>query len=359
MTLSLTLQETTVEVVAGGSTPVPVLVENRGPSPVRVVLELGGRAAAWLHLADATASDVPLGPGESRTLTLRLSPPRGAAVPGQLLAFRVRAAVRDDPAASAVATGLVLISAPVPVTARLEPTSARTTSASHHVVELTTEDPTGVLVTLRGGTTVSGATVTVDPVAVRVEPGGPARAAVTVRPRHPALRSREHVFEVVWETDGTDGLARGTLGGRLVQPPVLPPVVAVVLAVALVLLLGSTAAALWPERSGAGASAAVDGTPQPPDGAPPPPPAAGADVPVVVHSQFKAPDDPEGSRADAAQRGAALRLPPGARVEVVDSSTVQWVDGYWLVVVRGLGDRAAADFCRTPPAGVGSCRPLR
>jgi hypothetical protein len=363
VTLTLTLPEPTVEVVAGRCTAVDVLLLNDGGGSQRVRLDVAGRAAPWVHITAPDGSDRSaegwqvVGPGKSLTVSLRVSPPRGAAVPGQLVPFSVRATPPDSRRPAAAATGLVLISAPVPVTATLVPATSPAAGTWQHVVELSTDDPAGVLVTLRGTTSSAGATVTVEPVAVRVEPGSPARADVVVRPRRPAVwRTRAHPFEVVWETDTADGLARGAVTGRLDQPPVLPRAVTVLLLGGLLAVLGLGVATLWPsgepgsrEPAGGGQPATADpGQPTPLSG-----PLA------VVGTEVKG-ADPAASRRLAEQRAAAVQSPRSTTAGVVDGSTLQgWDPDFWVLVVSGFFDvEAAQAFCdsRSRPDRPSSCR---
>ena len=359
MTVSLTLPEPTVEVVPGHATSVAALLRNDGDQPQRVRLDVGGRAAPWLRVADRpdeASEGWLLGAGERLTVTLLVSPPGGAAVPGQLVPFTVRATSSASSRPSGTATGLVLIRAPVPVTAALVPAGSSAPGAPSHVVELSTDDPAGVLVTLRAAATSPGATVTVEPVAVRVQPGSPARADVVVRPRRPALWGpRQHPFDVVWETEAADGLARGWLTGRVEQPAFLPKAVTLLLLLGLVAVLGLGVAVLSPFG---GPSDSTDGA-QPRAGASVQPSSSGGQgrpdgVAVVVDTEPQT-ADLAASRRDAEERAAELVRPPGTTTEVLDARDVPGYEpGFWLLVVGGFPDvDAARAFCDRPEAPAG------
>ena len=355
MTLSVTLPEPTVEVVAGRSASVEVRVADDGSEEQRVRLVLAGRAAGWLQLAGADGTAPPaltVAAGGTATVTLVVSPPRGAAVPGQLVPFSVQATTPDVRRPAAVATGLVLFAAPVPVTAVLVPATARAARSSQHVVELGTDDAAGVLVTLHVATPQPGTTVTVEPVAVRAQPGLSARADVVVRTGRPAVwAAREHPFEVVWETHGADGLARGSVTGRLQQSPLLPAPVTVGLVLALLAVLGVGVWALRPpgerpsDRTGVARADVDRATSAPSTPAPVRGPVA------VVHTQLKG-TDAQASRQLAEQRAAGVQLPAGTEVAVVDGGALGLNPAFWLVVVRGFPDDAAAqEFCAGHPTG--------
>lgn len=344
MTLTVTLPETTVDVVPGSSTVLAVHLTNSGADAVRCTVAVGGRASTWIRVVDGTPSS--LAPGATATLSLLVAPPAGSATSGQLVPFAVLAVSDDGGRASGRATGLVLVGSRVPVTASIVPATAQAAGLTRHVLELTTEEPTGVLVTLSGVPGTSGATVTVDPVAVRVDPTRPAQAAVTVRPRRPAvLGTRPHPFEVVWETEGPDGLARGSVAGRLEQRPHLPPALTGVLA--LVLLGGVVVGllALWPPAGEAPTTTAAPSGPPASSGGP-----AQRGPVAVLHAQLMD-RDPGVSRAVAEEVASSVTVTDGLRAQVVDSATVPpGSTGFWLVVVSGFGDTAEAEaFCRSRP----------
>ena len=339
MTLHLSLPEPTVEVVPGRSSTLVAVVRNDGDEPQRVHLDVGGRAASWVQVAGAWQD---VGPGAALDVTLLVAPPQGAVVAGQLVPFTVRVSTPASDRPCGVATALVLVCAPVPVTAVLGPAGPTSTGSGSYVVDLTTDDPAGVLVTLRGA---PAGTVTVDPVAVRVPPGDVARAGVRVRPARPALwRTLQHPFEVVWETEAADGLARGSVTGRLDQPPVLPRPVTALLLLGLVAVVALGVVLLSPVGEPDGGSAGRQGQTSTPADPPPEGPAA------VVGTELKT-DDPTASLLRAKQRAAALPHPAGTTTGVLDAAVADdWEDGFWLLVVSGFPDPDAAQaFCVDRP----------
>ncbi len=250
----------------------------------------------------------------------------------------------------------MLVCAPLPVTAALVPEWPWVAGTGEHGVELRTDDAAGVLVTLHGSAHGSGATVTVDPVAVRVQPGRAARADVRVRPRRPALwRTRHHPFEVVWETSGPEGLARGGLAGRLDQPPVLPRPVSALLLLGLVAVLG-LGVVLRSPSGGSSAGGAGAGS-QPAAGQATSRPGGLPDGPVAVVGTELKTGDTTSSLRHAEQRAAALEHPPGTTPGVLDAAGVDgWSEGFWLLVVQGFPDAGAAqDFCDGRPQGRSTC----
>lgn len=357
MTLALSLPEPTVEVVPGRSSPLVAVVRNDGGEAQRVRLEVSGRAAAWVQVGAAGPSTdwQVVEPGHAVDVTLLVTPPRGAAVPGQLVPFTVRLSAPGASRPTGVATGLVLVCAPVPVSAVLVPQDPHAAGPGSYLVELTTDDPGGVLVTLRGTSSGTGATVAVDPVAVRVPPGSVARADVRVRPGRPAVwRTRQHPFEVVWETEAADGLARGSLRGRLDSPPVLPRPVTALLLLGLVTVLGLGVVLLSPlgGRDGGSADGGQGSTASTQPNAGPP-----GDGPLAVVGTELLTADASASLRRAQQRAAALQHPPGTATDVLDASAVPgWEAGFWLLVVHGFADADAARAFCDGPDGPPGCR---
>jgi hypothetical protein len=250
------------------------------------------------------------------------------------------------------------------LTATIQPEQHETVGrGAVFTAHLTTTRSDGVLASLRP--TAGAAAARVEPVAVRVMPGEPATATVTVRARTPALlRPAHHRVELVWETDVRDGTARGVAHADLLQRPPVPPLLTVVLVAVLAAAVLVALRPLWQGSSLGGLPVARPSAESGQDGSGTAPPVGGEQVraPYAQLRSVLEQPDPAQARADAEAlveqwnaRGLGVRLVDGTALPEQTSRS-----GDFLVVVRdGFRDLAEVqEFCRDHAGLVGTCVPV-
>jgi hypothetical protein len=338
VTVEFSLGSKPIALAPGVATRVPVELHNRAPDPVAVRVSMArGRAASWAYVEPAA---VTVEGGGTAAVEVVLEAPAGQPPSASLVPFTVQAveAVTGEPAG--FATGLLTVALPVPVVGDLV---ARHGQAHAFDLRLANEGDAPAPVRIAAELDPPAGSVTVEPGAVQLDPGGSVTAVVRARPAKPFMGTPKPYVVVVTVTDAHDPdrppllTATGT-GTR--KPRVANWIAGTV---AIVIALAATAAV------------AVSGVRLPLPGsrraAPPGPPAPAA---VTVGRPYALIDvfphrGEDGGRAAA--EAARVRLAgAGMPVKLVDSLTSEVLAdggaGFWVLLQDGFPSAEAAQaFC--------------
>lgn len=118
MSVTASLDATTVTAEPGVATDVPLQILNSGSTVEEYRFEVVGACSAWSTVEPATLS---LYPGASGTVALRLSPPRDPSVPAGETPFGVRVLPTSEPGEAVVPEGRVTVAPFTEVTSELVP----------------------------------------------------------------------------------------------------------------------------------------------------------------------------------------------------------------------------------------------
>ncbi|GAA1042186.1 hypothetical protein GCM10009557_67590 [Virgisporangium ochraceum] len=222
MTVEITVPRATVTVSPGVETRVRIQVSNNGDerTPVRIGV-VRGRAAAW---AQAEPAVVAAAPGESTSVDLVFRPPATVTPQATLQPFTVQAEDLRDGAVAARATGLLAVSAPDTLSARLD---VRRTRRRTVTVAVTVENSGTSSVTLgvRPGLEMVGETpsrrkaprrATARPSLLSIAVGGSGETLTTGRPKGAMLGARRPYVLTVHCVDVADETAAAVDDG---DPP--------------------------------------------------------------------------------------------------------------------------------------------
>jgi hypothetical protein len=196
VSVEIVVPRSTVTVSPGAETRVRIQISNNGDerTPVRIGV-VRGRAAAW---AQAEPAVVAAGPGESTSVDLVFRPPASVVPQTTLQPFTVQAEDLRDGAVAARATGLLAVSTPDTLSARLEVTRTRRRTVT---VTVTVENSGSSSVTLGvrpvlemvGETPSKGKAprrATARPSLLAVAAGGSGESVVTGRPKRAMFGAR-------------------------------------------------------------------------------------------------------------------------------------------------------------------------
>jgi hypothetical protein len=179
-------------------------VENTGPDPEDVRVELAGDAAAW---AWASPAALTVAPGEVQTVLVTVKLPRTSTPASGPLALEATVVPARNPADAVTAATTLHVAPFVAAVASLRPPATSGRTGRHRLtVENRGNTALAATVEARG----DGVTVDVEPALLRADPGQAAEADVTVRASRRGLRSgaATRPFSVVVRTDGHAELAR-------------------------------------------------------------------------------------------------------------------------------------------------------
>jgi hypothetical protein len=235
--VELTLPTAPVILAPGVPSRVPVQVRNPYAQPVRLrIFVARGRAAGW---ATIEPSAVALEPGATTTVEVVLCTPAQQPPSPSLVPFTVHAEQAADGEPAGFATALLTVALPIPVTGDL---ITRPGLRHAYDLRLVNDTATAAPIRITAALEPPAGTVTVEPDAVRLEPGATVTVAVRARPGRPLVGTPKQYAVVVAVTDAFDTdrppyLTRVATGTR---KPRVPSMVAGV--AAIVLALGATAA---------------------------------------------------------------------------------------------------------------------
>ncbi|MGW3395018.1 COG1470 family protein [Streptomyces hydrogenans] len=241
MSLTASLDASSVTAVPGEETSLPLQVRNSGTTVEEYRFEVAGACAAWTTVGPATLS---LYPGSAETVQVTFRPPRDPSVPAGETPFGVRVVPTSDHAEPVVPEGRVTVAPFTEVTAELVPRGSHGVLRGAHKVAVDNRGnaPLTVALTARSGTERAGITFTRPE--LRVEPGRAAFAELRVKPAKRLWRGTPvlHTFQAVVAPpapEGEEPPAPVVLDGSYQQEAILPRWLprALILAFVLALIL--------------------------------------------------------------------------------------------------------------------------
>ncbi|MFF9507354.1 hypothetical protein ACF1BU_13975 [Streptomyces sp. NPDC014724] len=254
MSLTASLDDSSVTAAPGEETALPLRILNSGSTVEEYRFEVIGACAAWSTVEPATLS---LYPGDSRTVSLVLRPPRDSTVLAGETPFGIRVVPTSEQDDTVVPEGRVTVLPFTETTAELVPRSSHGAWRGRHqlAVDNRGNTPSTVRLGARSGTERARVAFAAD--ALEIAPGRAEFGKLRIRPAKRVWRGTPvtHTFQVVVTTDVVEGQAPAepaapvTLDGSYQQEPILPrwlPRALITAAVLLVALVGLWYALLRP-----------------------------------------------------------------------------------------------------------------
>ncbi|MEU2025489.1 hypothetical protein ABZ565_25565 [Streptomyces sp. NPDC016469] len=251
MSLTASLDVSTVSAAPGAETGVPLQVRNSGRTVEEYRFEVVGACAAWAAVEPAVLS---LYPGDSGTVSLMLRPPRDATVPAGETPFGVRVVPTGEQGETVVPEGRVTVLPFTETTAELVPRGSHGALAGRHQLAVDNRGNTPVTVRLGAQPGTERARVVFAAPELRVAPGKAEFARLRVRPVKRMWRGTPvtHPFQVFAATqvvEGQDPVEPVLVDGSYEQEPLLPrwlPRALITAAVLVLALVGLWYALLRP-----------------------------------------------------------------------------------------------------------------
>ncbi|MYT38856.1 hypothetical protein GTY66_22860 [Streptomyces sp. SID8356] len=251
MSLTASLDATSVTAAPGEVTALPLQILNSGRTVEEYHFEVVGACAAWSAVEPAVLS---LYPGDSGTVSLMLRPPRDATVPAGETTFGIRVMPRGEAADTVVPEGRVTVLPFTETTAELVPRSSNGSRSGRH--QLAVDNRGNVPVTVRLGARpgTEQARVDFDVPELRIEPGEARFGKLRIRPARRMWRGTPvtHPFQVSaapQAAEGEEAPPPVLVDGSYQQDPILPrwlPRALITAAVLVLALVGLWYALLRP-----------------------------------------------------------------------------------------------------------------
>ncbi|WP_430478809.1 hypothetical protein ACQZM9_16390 [Streptomyces sp. P11-1] len=251
MSLTASLDATSVTAAPGEVTALPLQILNSGRTVEEYHFEVVGACAAWSAVEPAVLS---LYPGDSGTVSLMLRPPRDATVPADETTFGIRVMPRGEAADTVVPEGRVTVLPFTETTAELVPRSSNGSRSGRH--QLAVDNRGNVPVTVRLGARpgTEQARVDFDVPELRIEPGEARFGKLRIRPARRMWRGTPvtHPFQVSaapQAAEGEEAPPPVLVDGSYQQDPILPrwlPRALITAAVLVLALVGLWYALLRP-----------------------------------------------------------------------------------------------------------------
>ncbi|MEU0523754.1 COG1470 family protein [Streptomyces niveus] len=251
MSLTASLDESSVAAAPGEETALPLQVLNSGRTVEEYRFEVVGACAAWSAVEPAVLS---LYPGDSGTVSLMLRPPRDSTVLAGETPFGIRVVPTSQESATVVPEGRVTVLPFTETTAELVPRSSHGSRSGQHRLAVDNRGNTPVTVRLGAQPGTELARVVFAVPELRIEPGRAEFGKLRVRPAKRMWRGTPvtHPFQVFATprvAEDQEVLEPVLLDGSYQQEPILPrwlPRALVVAAVILIALIGLWYALLRP-----------------------------------------------------------------------------------------------------------------
>ncbi|MEU9204982.1 hypothetical protein [Streptomyces sp. NPDC048332] len=251
MSLTASLDASSVSAAPGEETAVPLQVRNSGATVEEYRFEVVGACAAWSAVEPAVLS---LYPGDTRTVSLMLRPPRDASVPAGETPFGIRVVPTGEQGGTVVPEGRVTVLPFTATMAELVPRSSHGSRRGRHQLAVDNRGNTPVTVRLGAQPGTELARVAFDVAELQVAPGQAEFGRLRVRPAKRMWRGAPvtHPFQVSAATqvgEGEEPVAPVLVDGSYQQEPLLPrwlPRALITAAVLLIALAGIWYALLRP-----------------------------------------------------------------------------------------------------------------
>ncbi|MFE2038313.1 hypothetical protein ACFXBB_34825 [Streptomyces scopuliridis] len=243
MSLTASLDASSVTAEPGAQTDVPLQILNSGSTVEEYRFEVVGACAAWATVEPRTLS---LYPGASGTVVLRLTPPRDPSVPAGETPFGIRVVPTSELSETVVPEGRVTVAPFTEVTSELVPRSSNGARRGSHQLAVDNRGNAPATVHLGGRTGTERVRVDFATTELRIPPGHADFAKLRVRPAKRLWRGTPvtHTFQVfaapVAAEEGQEPYEPVALDGSYEQQAILPGwlpralILAAVVAIALV-----------------------------------------------------------------------------------------------------------------------------
>ncbi|MEI7034375.1 hypothetical protein [Streptomyces pratensis] len=243
MSLTASLDASSVTAVPGEETALPLQVLNSGRTVEEYRFEVVGACAAWSTVEPAVLS---LYPGDSGTVSLVLRPPRDAAVPAGESTFGIRVVPAGGQDDTVVPEGRVTVLPFHETTAELVPRGSTGARSGRHQFAVDNRGNVPVTVRLGAQPGTEQARVAFAVPELRIEPGHAKFARLRIRPAKRMWRGTPvtHAFQVFaapQPAEGEEPPAPVLVDGSYQQEPILPrwlPRALITAAVVLIALVG-------------------------------------------------------------------------------------------------------------------------
>ncbi|QHY98728.1 hypothetical protein SSPS47_26835 [Streptomyces sp. S4.7] len=251
MSLTASLDESSVAAAPGEETALPLQVLNSGRTVEEYRFEVVGACAAWSAVEPSVLS---LYPGDSGTVSLVLRPPRDSTVPAGETTFGVRVVPTSEESGTVVPEGRVTVLPFTETTAELVPRSSHGSRSGQHRLAVDNRGNTPVTVKLGAQPGTELARVVFAVPELRIEPDRAEFGKLRVRPAKRMWRGTPvthpfQVFATPQAAEDQEPLEPVLLDGSYQQETILPgwlPRALVVAAVVLIALVGLWYALLRP-----------------------------------------------------------------------------------------------------------------
>ncbi|WP_406458043.1 hypothetical protein OG782_35085 [Streptomyces sp. NBC_00876] len=251
MSLTASLDASSVSAAPGEETAVPLQVRNSGQTVEEYRFEVVGACAAWSAVEPAVLS---LYPGDSATVSLMLRPPRDSTVPAGETPFGIRVVPTSEQGEAVVPEGRVTVLPFTATTAELVPRSSHGSRRGQHQLAVDNRGNTPVTVRLGAQPGTELARVSFAVTELQVAPGQAEFGKLRVRPAKRMWRGTPltHPFQVFAATqvaEGQEPVEPVLVDGSYQQEPLLPrwlPRALITAAVLLIALVGLWYAVLRP-----------------------------------------------------------------------------------------------------------------
>lgn len=224
MSLTASLDASSVNAAPGEETAVPLQVRNSGPTVEEYRFEVVGACAAWSAVEPAVLS---LYPGDSGTVSLVLRPPRDATVPAGETPFGVRVVPTGEQSGTVVPEGRLTVLPFTATTAELVPRSSHGSRRGRHQLAVDNLGNTPVTVRLGAQPGTELARVAFVAPELLIAPGQAEFGRLRVRPAKRIWRGTPvtHPFQVFAATqvaEGQEPVEPVLVDGSYQQEPILP-----------------------------------------------------------------------------------------------------------------------------------------
>ncbi|MEU9315728.1 hypothetical protein [Streptomyces sp. NPDC048295] len=251
MSLTASLDDSSVTAAPGEQTAIPLRILNSGSTVEEYRFEVIGACAAWSAVEPATLS---LYPGDSQTVSLMLRPPRDSTVLAGETPFGIRVVPTSEQGDTVVPEGRVTVLPFTETTAELVPRSSHGAWRGRHRLAVDNRGNAPVTVRLGAQSGTERARVSFAADTLRIEPGRAEFGTVRIRPAKRVWRGIPvtHPFQLVATPDVAEDqapVAPVVVDGSYQQEPILPrwlPRALITAAVLLIALVGLWYALLRP-----------------------------------------------------------------------------------------------------------------
>ncbi|MGW1550905.1 COG1470 family protein [Streptomyces sp. NPDC002346] len=243
MSLTASLDASSVTAVPGEGTSLPLQILNSGSTVEEYRFEVVGACAAWTTVEPPVLS---LYPGSSEAVSVTFAPPRDPSVPAGETHFGVRVVPTSEQGDAVVPEGRVTVLPFAEVTAELVPRSSHGARRGAHQLAVDNRGNAPIAVRLDARSGTERARISFAEPELRIEPGHAGFGRLRVRPAKRLWRGTAvtHPFQAVATPavpEGEEPLEPVVLDGSYQQEAILPrwlPRALILAAVLIIALVG-------------------------------------------------------------------------------------------------------------------------